>query len=291
MSNSYAGAQRTAIVNADDFGFSSGVNQAIIKAHREGILTRTSLMVTGAAFDGAVELAHAHPSLAVGLHLVLVCGRSALPAVQIPHLVNRQGNFSDDPAWAGLRYQFDPAARSELRREIRAQLERFAQTGLSLSHVDGHLHLHTHPVILNILIELASEFHIPEIRLPFEELRFTLRIVPPGWMAKSLGWLVFRQLRRYGEGQLQRTHIRYAQRVYGLLQSGQMSAAYVAKLVPQIQADEIEIYFHPAIALKGEPANGPLGSGERELEALLSPKVKQAFSDAGFRLSGSLPTR
>ncbi|MGB8698288.1 MAG: ChbG/HpnK family deacetylase, partial [Thermosynechococcaceae cyanobacterium] len=165
--------QRFAIVNGDDFGFSPGVNAAIVQAHQHGVLTSTSLMVTGAAFPEAIALAQAHPDLAVGLHLVLVCGKSALPPERIPHLVDSQGQFPDNPTQAGLRYQFSPAARQELRLEIRAQLEQFRQTGLPLAHVDGHLHLHAHPVVLDILIDLAPEFGIRVIRLPYEELRLT----------------------------------------------------------------------------------------------------------------------
>src|ERR671924_1565273 len=130
-------------VSGDDFGFSHGVNRAIIQAHECGVLTSASLMVTGRAFDEAVALAHAHPRLAVGLHLVVVCGRTALPPGEIPHLADVTGNFPFGAFRTGLRYQFNAAARLELRREIRTQLEMFRGTGLRLSHVDGHLHMHT----------------------------------------------------------------------------------------------------------------------------------------------------
>lgn len=100
-------AQRKfAIINGDDFGFSSGVNRAIVKAHEQGILTSTSLMVTGEAVE-AVALAEAHPRLAVELHLVLVCGRAVLPPSQIPHLVDPTGQFLFNSVRAGLRYQFN----------------------------------------------------------------------------------------------------------------------------------------------------------------------------------------
>ncbi|MCY7274968.1 MAG: ChbG/HpnK family deacetylase, partial [Phormidesmis sp. CAN_BIN44] len=116
-------APRRLIINGDDFGFSSGVNQAIIEAHEQGVLTSTSLMVTGDAFEEAVTLAKAHPTLAVGLHLVLACGRSALPPDQIPHLVDAHGNFSNQPEKAGIYYHFSAAAWREIPLEIRAQLE------------------------------------------------------------------------------------------------------------------------------------------------------------------------
>ncbi|MGL5033811.1 MAG: ChbG/HpnK family deacetylase, partial [Microcystaceae cyanobacterium] len=98
------------IINGDDFGLSSSVNQAIIQAHTEGILTSTSLMVTGQACQEAVELAQQNPNLGVGLHLVLVCGRSQLSPVEIPNLVDKNGKFSDDPVKAGLSYQFNAQA-------------------------------------------------------------------------------------------------------------------------------------------------------------------------------------
>jgi chitin disaccharide deacetylase len=282
---SHLGLKRFVIVNGDDFGFSTGVNQAIIKAHTGGVLTSTSLMVTGVEAEAAIALAKQHPTLGVGLHLVLVCGRSVLPAAQIPHLVDAQGNFLDDPAQAGLRYQFSTAARQELRLEIRAQLEQFRQTGLKLTHVDGHLHLHAHPVVLNILIELASEFGIRTIRLPFEELSLTLNVDPRGWFSKALGGGIFTLLRRHGERRLKQAGIGFTERVYGLLQSGQISEDYLLGLIPQIRANCIEIYAHPAIALPGEPANGPPGAGERELQALLSKSVKLALTEAHFSLT------
>ncbi len=277
--------KRFAIINGDDFGFSAGVNQAILKAHTHGVLTSTSLMVTGEAFEEAVALAKAHPTLGVGLHLVLVCGRGALVKETIPHLVDARGNFPNDPAKAGLKYQFSHAARKELRLEIRAQLEKFRQTGLPLSHVDGHLHLHAHPVVIGILLDLAPEFDIRVIRLPFEELNFTLNVDRSRWFAKASGWWIFSQLRQSAQKRLSKAGIGYAERVYGLLKSGEMTTNYLAGLIPQIQANCVEIYAHPAIAFPGEPRNGPLGSGERELEALLSNEVRNALTSHGFKLT------
>src|SRR5713226_3383585 len=99
------------IVNADDFGMSEEVNEAVIRAFKEGVLTSTSLMVTGEAFDHAVGLAKENPELAVGIHLVTVVGRSVLPHSTIPALVDEQGDFSNNPAAAGLKYFFLPRAR------------------------------------------------------------------------------------------------------------------------------------------------------------------------------------
>ncbi|MDM3852181.1 MAG: hopanoid biosynthesis-associated protein HpnK [Aphanizomenon gracile PMC627.10] len=268
------------IINADDFGFSQGVNAAIIQAHEEGILTSTSLMVSGDAAQEAIALAKNHPQLAVGLHLVLVCGKSILPPSQIPHLVDSQGNFSNDPTLAGLSYQFNQATRAELRLEIYAQLAKFRDSGLNLAHVDGHLHLHVHPVILNILTEFAAEFQIKFIRLPSEELSKNLKIDQRNLFTKIIWSIVFGQLRHYGEGLLKAHHIKFADRVYGLLQTGDMSEKYLLRLIPQIEAELVEIYSHPALA------NTDINhGGEVELAALLSQEVRQLLTVKHFKLS------
>jgi hopanoid biosynthesis associated protein HpnK len=268
------------IINADDFGFSDDVNTAIIQAHEEGILTSTSLMVTGDAAQEAIALAKNHPHLAVGLHLVLVCGKSVLPPAQIPHLVDSQGNFSHNPTQAGLNYQFNQATRAELRLEISAQLEKFRNSGLNLAHVDGHLHLHVHPVILNILTEFAAEFKIKFIRLPSEELTKNLKIDRRNLFTKIIWSIVFGQLRNYGEGLLKTHNIKFADRVYGLLQTGNMSEEYLLSLIPQIEAELVEIYAHPT-SVNTKINN----SGEIELKALLSERVREILSIKGFELS------
>ncbi|MBW4594921.1 MAG: hopanoid biosynthesis-associated protein HpnK [Brasilonema angustatum HA4187-MV1] len=278
-------AQKFAIINGDDFGFSHGVNQAIIKAHKEGILTSTSLMVTGEAFDEAVDFAHAHPSLGVGLHLVLVCGRAALPPSQIPHLVDNAGNFPYGAERSGLRYQFNRSTHEELQREIRAQLEKFRSSGLRLSHVDGHLHMHMHPLVLRILVDLADEFDIRVIRLPHEELGMSLRLDRQNLLTKLVWAGVFGGLRRYGENLLKSKSIGFAERVYGLLQTGSVTEEYLLGLIPQIEATRVEIYCHPAIAIPGEPLNGPSGAGEVELAALLSGQVREVLAAKGFELT------
>ncbi|NJK41182.1 MAG: hopanoid biosynthesis-associated protein HpnK [Acaryochloridaceae cyanobacterium SU_2_1] len=273
------------IINGDDFGFSHGVNQAIIQAHTQGILTSTSLMVTGDAVEEAVALAKQHPNLGVGLHLVLGCGKSVLPPSQIPHLVNDQGEFLDNPAHAGWRYYFNAAARQELPLEIRAQLQKFQQTGLELSHLDGHLHHHVNPAVLKILMDLAPEYNIPVIRLPYEELTFTLKIDTQAWLSKLIGWVVFKQLRRHGESLLAAQGIPYVDRVYGLLQTGSVTEDYLLGLIPQIEAEIVEFYAHPGIALDQEPENGPPGAGARELAALLSHPVREQLLTRGFELT------
>jgi hopanoid biosynthesis associated protein HpnK len=277
--------RRFIIINGDDFGFSSGVNQGIITAHEQGVLTSTSLMVTAPAFDEAVRLAHAHPNLAVGLHLVLGSGKSVLPPSQIPHLVDSNGNFSDKHNEAGIHYHLSQGARQQLPLEIRAQLEKFRGTGLQLSHVDGHNHMHFNPIVLHTLVNLAEEFNIKVIRLPYEELRFTLNVDSGDRLMKNIWYLVMSGLRWYGERVVKPKGISFPERVYGWLQSGRMSEDYLLGLIPHIQADVVEVYAHPAVAIAGEPRNGPQGAGQLELNALMSPRVREMLITHGFELT------
>ncbi|MGH9441327.1 MAG: hopanoid biosynthesis-associated protein HpnK [Thermoanaerobaculia bacterium] len=264
---------RTLIITGDDFGISSEVNAAILEAHERGVLTSASLMVAGDAFEEAVDLARAHPRLAVGLHLAVLDGKAALSPGDIPDLVDEAGCFSRAPVAAGLRYQFSRRARGQLRREIRAQLERFRDTGLTLSHVDGHHHLHLHPVVLSCLADLAGEFRIPVIRLPSEELSLALRLDGRGFATKILWAGIFSRLRRSGERRLRSANVGFADRVYGLLATGRITEKYLLGLIPTIRASDVEIYSHP-------------GANAEELEALLSPAVRNAVEEAGFSLVG-----
>jgi chitin disaccharide deacetylase len=142
------------IFNADDFGRSASINEAVIRAHRGGVLTTASLMVNGAACGEAVELARLNPNLGVGLHLTLVDGRSTLPCGQIPGLVHPPDRFDDNAVAAGMRCFFDRSLRAQLEAEISAQIEKFQATALPLDHVNGHLNFHLHPVVFDVLLGL-----------------------------------------------------------------------------------------------------------------------------------------
>src|SRR5262249_4643192 len=202
-------------INGDDFGYSEAVNRAVIRAHREGVLTSASLMVNEIAFDQAVELALSNPSLAVGLHLVLVLGRSTLPHSEIPHITDAHGNFTNSSFRAGVQYYFSAAARRELRHEMRAQFERFARTGLPLSHVDGHTHLHQHPVIFAELIRLCEEFGVKRVRVVKGEMRLSLSLDRKHLPIKIVWGTVFNLLGRWCEKQLRGRGFVQPQKVYG----------------------------------------------------------------------------
>lgn len=279
-----ASKQRRLIVNADDFGVSEEVNEAVIRAFKDGVLTSTSLMVTGAAFEQAVKLAKENLGLAVGIHLVTVVGKSVLRHSEIPTLVDRDGNFSNNPTLAGLRYYFSPRARRELRKELGAQFEKFHSTGLPLSHIDGHLHLHVHPVIFNAALELGGKYGCRRMRVPVEERQLALSFDGAHAVQKTVHTLLFGGLARYMKGRLQARGFSFPERVYGNLQSGRMSERYFLYALDNLTAETSEIYFHPAVY----PDERVLTGDERqcliEFEALTSKRVKERIKQLDVRL-------
>ena len=270
------GQSRRLIVNADDFGLSEAVNEAVIRAFTEGVLTSCSLMVTGEAFEHAVSLAQAHSSLAVGIHLVTVMGRAVLPPAEIPTLVDTTGHFASNPTLAGLKYYFSPQARRELRRELSAQFETFAATGLRLSHIDGHLHMHVHPVIFQIALELGQRYGVRRMRVPQEEYRLAIHFDRQHAGLKAWHTLLFGQLARRMQRQLRASGFVYAERVYGNLHSGQMDERYFLYMLDNLRADTNEIYFHPDAAAP---------QGRRECAALTSPTVRRRAHELGIVLT------
>lgn len=251
------------IVNADDFGRSHAIDQAVIYAHREGILTSASLMVSGDAFDEAVALARLHPRLGVGLHLTLVCGRPALNPGEIAGLTSGSDAFSSAPVSAGLRFFFQRRLLPELEREIAAQFARFKGTGLALDHVNGHLNMHLHPVVLRILVRHAGEWGIKALRLTHDPLGPNLQIASGRWGYRLSHALVFHALSRWARPALERQRIQFTPAVFGLLQNGRVTEEYLEKLLPRLPAGNSELYAHPCVE-----------SSKEELAALISPRVR-----------------
>lgn len=268
------------IVTADDFGRSPEINAAVIAAHRQGILTAASLMVAGDAFDQAVELARATPTLAVGLHVVVVDGRAVLPHEKIPLLVDRQGFFADAPARVGLRYHFSRAARRQLEAELLAQFERFAATGLALTHVDGHQHLHLHPTVFDRVVPLAERFGARGIRVVADDISLAMKYDASRPMARLSWHAAFGGLRHAALRRLRRSPLAVAQRVYGLMQTGDMNERYTTMLLNHLQGESAEVYFHPTAGSR----QGALGPNGVDLQTLLSPAIRQVVERRSLRL-------
>ena len=282
-------SERLLIVTGDDFGVAPEVNAGVVEAHRRGILTSTSLMVTGAAAADAVRLAREHPSLAVGLHLVLVQGRPASPPAEIPLLAGAGGCFRDQPVLTGLRYAAAWArrdGRAQLAREVAAQLDAFERTGLPLAHVDGHCNMHLHPMVLPILLELAERRGVRAMRLTRDPVLPALRLDGSHALRKVGEGMVFGALARWAAPRLAAAGIATTDRVLGMHQTGRVREAHLLAMLQDLPRGTTEIYCHPATAPPAALARHQRGyRGAEEIAALTSPRVRAALEAEGIRLA------
>ncbi len=202
-------------------------------------------MVSAAAVEDAIARARRLPSLAIGLHVVVVNGRPVLPPAQVPDLVGSDGAFESNLVAAGVRYFFDPRARRQLEAEIRAQFEAFARTGLRLDHVNAQNHMHVHPTVFSTILRVGREFGMVAVRVPYEPFW-------PSWrsarrdLAVRLGnaallwpWLGLMRAR------LRRAGVAHNDAVFGLNDTGRMSAERVRSLLGELPEGVTEMYFHP----------------------------------------------
>ena len=261
------------IVNADDFGLSHYVNDAVIRAHRDGILTSASLMVNEPACDEAVKIAKENPKLGVGLHITLLMGHSALPPGKIPGLVNNRGEFSDSPVSTGMKYFFNSGLREQLRAEIRAQFEKFRATGLPLDHVNGHLHFHLHPAVFKILMEESDTLGISHLRLTRDCFSRSRRTSHGHLLYRISHAAIFEMLSSRARRPLEQKKIRHAQITFGLLQNARVDEEYILKLLPELPPGDSELYSHPS-----------LGEFKHEFDALVSPRVRELVNKLGIEL-------
>ena len=245
------------IVTADDFGASVAVNEAVERAHRNGILTAASLMVAGVAAADAVARARAMPLLGVGLHLVLVEGRPVLPPDQIPALIDETGQFRSDMARAAFRIFVDPAARRQLAAEVEAQFAAFAVTGLPLDHVNAHKHFHLHPTIAATVLRIGKRYGVTAIRAPLERGSRGIE----AWWAR----LLRRRMRRAG--------MLVPDQVIGLAWTGAFDTERMRVAIRDLPPGLTEIYTHPATA-DAYPGSAPGYRYRDELAALLDAEVK-----------------
>ncbi|MFZ2447806.1 MAG: hopanoid biosynthesis-associated protein HpnK [Syntrophobacteraceae bacterium] len=274
-------SQRYLIVNGDDFGVSEEVNEAVILAHRRGILTSCSLMPGGAAVEGAVRLARENPGLAVGIHVACVAGKSVLPHREIPHVVDRDGNFPADPALAGLKYFFCKRSRKELFREITAQFEKFCASGLRCSHIDSHCHMHVNPAVFGIVAELGEQYGIRRMRVPDDDFFAAVPFLPKPLAAAGYA-LVFKLLAALMRTKLRGRGFGFASRVYGNLLTGNISREYVLSALDKVPPGVSEIYFHPALLPDPGPDDPKKVQLLRELVILLDPEVRSKIDTLGI---------
>jgi hopanoid biosynthesis associated protein HpnK len=240
-------------------------------------------MVGGPAAADAVACARRLPDLRVGLHLVLVDGFPTLPCAEIPGLVRGDGRFDPNMGRAGIRFFALPGVRRQLAMEIRAQFEAFRATGLLLDHVNAHKHMHLHPTVARIVIQIGRDYGMAAVRVPFEPVEPLRSAFPDEHHSAPLYRPWIEWLRR----RLQRAGLFVNDHLFGLAWTGGMVEGRLLRLLPHLPRGVSEIYFHPATVRSAAlSATMPGYRHEEELAALLSPAAKSLVADLGIRLGG-----
>jgi chitin disaccharide deacetylase len=253
-------AVRTLIVNADDFGFTRDVNQGIVEAHQRGILTAATLMATGAAFDDAVRLAHANPTLDIGCHLVLV-GQPPYPPT-IAQLI---------PAVA--------LGRIKIYEEFQTQVRRILDADLQPTHLDTHKHTHLLPSVLDAVARISQDFQIPWVRRPFD---FERQPCGVNWTNRAMSLM-----RPLFDRVLPAHDCRSTDYFSGFTVTGRYSTEDLLQLIQMLPEGSTEFMCHPGICgPELRAASTRLkDSRQQELEALTEPAVREALDTADVRLA------
>jgi chitin disaccharide deacetylase len=276
-------ATRRLIVCADDFGRDKAVNEAVEIAHRDGILTCASLMVGAPAAADAVARARRLPGLRVGLHLLLVDGAPLLPPAEVAPLLRPDGRFDDNQLRAGLRWFLLPGMRPRLAAEIETQFAAFAATGLALDHVNSHKHMHTHPTLARLIVEIGRRYGMRAMRLPYEPARVLRSAFP----AERHRIPTFRPAVAALRRRLRRAGLARNDYVFGLAWSGRMTEERLLGLLPHLPAGTSEIYCHPATRLSRDLIAAMPGYRHvDELGALLSARVRARLGELRISLVG-----
>jgi predicted glycoside hydrolase/deacetylase ChbG (UPF0249 family) len=255
------------IINADDFGFTRDVNAGIVHAHREGVLTSATLMANGDAFDDAVRLAYETPGLDIGCHLVLVQGVSLATGRPLPE--------------TPLQLLRLLAARQlDVHSELRAQIQKIRDAGISITHLDSHKHTHIVPSIFRTVIRLAQEFDIPYVRLPLDH---TTRLV--GAVCR---W-ADRYYRRFAKG----SRVRMSDHFLGFRLTGCLSEETFAAALRRLKPGTTEFMCHPGY-LDDDLKRARTRLKEhrvQEFEALTSPRIRELMAAESIHLATFCRTR
>ncbi|MCW2576895.1 MAG: putative glycoside hydrolase or deacetylase ChbG, family [Modestobacter sp.] len=267
---------RLLVVNADDMGLTPGVCRAVHRGHTDGVVTSTSVLAVGTAFDEAAARLRDLPGLAVGAHLAIV-GEDPplLSAGEIPTLVDRDGRFPlsyRTVVARGVAGRIDP---DDVRREFAAQLERVAGIGVRITHLDTHQHTHLWPAVAGVVVELARNAGVPSVRLPTSRRRGPL----------GLG---VRLLSGRLRARLQRAGLRTTEDYAGLDEAGALDRARFTGTLGRLArsgAASAEVNTHPGEA--GEAALSRFQWGYRwadELAMLTAPATRELVGRLGYRL-------
>ncbi len=259
------------IVNADDFGYSEEINKGIIESHLNGIVTSTSIIVNMPGFKSAVKLAKKHPSLDVGIHLNLTEGK---PLLNSPLVVN--GKFSGSYS----NFVLNKYPEEEIEAELEAQITRLEESGIKISHIDGHQHIHVFPNVFKIILNLAKKHDIGYVRVPDEKIiinKTFLTSILDGQLIKNL---VLSILSINKKKLLIKNGLKTTDNFYGILSANQLTFTKLASVIKKVENGTSELICHP-----GNENYDDYLNRIREKNILTHENIKQLIKNKKIKLT------
>jgi chitin disaccharide deacetylase len=283
---------RNLIVNADDLGWTEGVNRGIAEAHRNGIVTSASLLANGAAFASGIEIARSTPGLGVGVHLNLSDGPPAAPRELVTGLLNDRGELEGRPESLLLRLARRSVLLEEVEREWDAQIQKVRERGIQPTHIDGHRHVQMLPGLFEIALRLAKRHGIAAIRISHEESSLRAALSAG---TKQKGAVVMRQgvqarglklLARDAHEKAERAGIAAADYFCGIAQTGELTREGVLRLIEVLPEGTTELMCHPGYvdAELAKSATRLQASRQKELEIFTDTEIRNLVASQGIRL-------
>jgi chitin disaccharide deacetylase len=280
------------IVNADDLGWTAGVNRGILEAFHHGIVTSTSLLANGAAFDEGVEAARTAPGLGIGVHLNLTDGPPVADRESVKSLLNERGEFAGSPESLLLRRARRGLLLQEVESEWDAQIQKIRDAGIAPTHLDGHKHVHMLPGLFEIALKLAKHHEIGAIRVSLEAS--TLRAALSSGSQKNSGMVMkqgvqargLKLLARDARELAERAGISTADYFCGIAQTGELTREGVMHFVKNLPDGTTELMCHPgyADAALQKTATRLQDSRQTELEILTDTGIRNLVASLGIRL-------
>ena len=281
---------RRLIVNADDFGFTSGVNRGIVEAHAHGVVTSTTLMANGRAFAEAEQLAKANPGLSVGCHVVLIDGQPILSSKQLPSLTRSPApHFRDGLKTFAARAVAGRMNEEEIVAEATAQIRKIQSAEIDVTHFDTHKHTHLYPRILRPLLEAASACGVRAVRNPFGPrlpLCSSQLLRRPGLWTRYLQVRILNQFAGRFRDAVRREGFATPDGTLGIEVTGTLDDTLFRAIAQSIPEGTWEFVCHPGYNDQDlRAANTRLrDSREIELRALTLPSARKVLLQEGIQL-------
>lgn len=270
------------IINADDFGLHELINKGIVEGHVAGCVTSTSIMAGGNAFEHAVKLARKYPKLGVGVHLTLV-GARPVARGDIHTLLTREGDFLPNYGQFAKKYVTGQISQKHIEWEFLCQMQKVVGTGIKITHIDSHQHLHVLPGLAKMIGRVAREFKVDKVRIPAEPISFLG--MGDRDISRFLAKTVLTGCSLLAKRVYTRMGFFFPQHFFGMMAGGSMRQSPLMHILKELPDGISEIMVHPGINTQALELLFPWGyHWEEELDALKCKEVLESIKKYEIQL-------